>query len=266
MDFVRADPERLAGLVKALRFVARDLDEGERRVRQEFVALESDWSDVHYIEVGDRLAELLQEIHNGIVALDAQAEWLEVLIRRLDGLETPPHLMTAGTGATANVGSVDRTTRLATEPPVGAYGRLATLPFVPGALGPHRIRLLDPSDFGPEDFDWTTTIPETEFEQAFHNNDPAAYREFVMEVREVMDLLREGQPIPQRLADCYSVWFRSQPVRLDRGPDGRIDIVNGRHRLWAAIKLGLPVPVEVAGTGCTTGPRPALTRRGSRPS
>jgi ParB-like chromosome segregation protein Spo0J len=46
---------------------------------------------------------------------------------------------------------------------------------------------------------------------------------------------------------CHSVFFRNQVIRLDRTSDGKIDVVGGRHRLYACMQLGIDPPVNWAG-------------------
>lgn len=56
-----------------------------------------------------------------------------------------------------------------------------------------------------------------------------------------------AQPL-RRTADVYDMFLGSDRIRVDRRPDGSLDVVNGRHRLLIARELGIrTLPGQVSG-------------------
>ncbi|MGQ0678807.1 MAG: hypothetical protein ACT4OM_03980 [Actinomycetota bacterium] len=52
----------------------------------------------------------------------------------------------------------------------------------------------------------------------------------------------------RRTADIYDMFLGSDRIRVDRRPDGSLDVVNGRHRLLIARELGIKtLPGQVSG-------------------
>jgi len=61
------------------------------------------------------------------------------------------------------------------------------------------------------------------------------------------DARSNAQP-PRRTADVYDMFLGSERIRVDRRPDGSLNIVNGRHRLLIARELGIKsLPGQVSG-------------------
>jgi hypothetical protein len=61
------------------------------------------------------------------------------------------------------------------------------------------------------------------------------------------DARSNAQPL-RRTADVYDMFLGSDPIRVDRRPDGSLDVVNGRHRLLIAQELGIKtLPGQVSG-------------------
>lgn len=57
-----------------------------------------------------------------------------------------------------------------------------------------------------------------------------------------------GAPPLRRAADVYDMFLGSDRIRVDRGPDGSLNIINGRHRFDVARELGIDsLPGEVSG-------------------
>lgn len=50
---------------------------------------------------------------------------------------------------------------------------------------------------------------------------------------------RNGAPPLRRTADVYDMFLGTDRIRVDRRPDGTLNIVNGRHRLQVARELGI---------------------------
>lgn len=48
-----------------------------------------------------------------------------------------------------------------------------------------------------------------------------------------------GAPPLRRTADVYDMFLGSDPIRVERRPDGSISVINGRHRLQVAGELGI---------------------------
>jgi hypothetical protein len=61
------------------------------------------------------------------------------------------------------------------------------------------------------------------------------------------DARSNAQPL-RRTADVYDMFLGSDRIRVDRRPDGSMDVVNGRHRLLIARELGIKtLPGQVFG-------------------
>jgi hypothetical protein len=59
--------------------------------------------------------------------------------------------------------------------------------------------------------------------------------------------LQIGAPPLRRTADVYDMFLGSDRIRVNRRPDGSLNIVNGRHRLQIASELGIrSLPGEVS--------------------
>ena len=48
-----------------------------------------------------------------------------------------------------------------------------------------------------------------------------------------------GAPPLRRTADVYDMFLGSDPIRVERRPNGSISVINGRHRLQVAGELGI---------------------------
>lgn len=60
--------------------------------------------------------------------------------------------------------------------------------------------------------------------------------------------LAGGAPALRRSADVYDMFLGSDRIRVDRRPDGSLNIINGRHRFAVARELGIAsLPGEVSG-------------------
>lgn len=61
------------------------------------------------------------------------------------------------------------------------------------------------------------------------------------------DARSSAKPL-RRTADVYDIFLGSDRIRVDRRPDGSVDVVNGRHRLLIARELGVKrLPAQVSG-------------------
>lgn len=58
---------------------------------------------------------------------------------------------------------------------------------------------------------------------------------------------RAGAPPLRRTADVYDLFVGSNRLKVDRRPDGSLNVINGRHRLTIARELGIKsLPAQVA--------------------
>lgn len=157
-----------------------------------------------------------------VAAIVAAAKELDALAGGLSSLAEKGSQLCLGLHTTARA-----TARAAQEvPSLGACDRLRALPTMLLPSG-QTARILNLKEFSVDDFDWACTIPEVDMEQANRGRSAADYLAFVA-------------------SGDWATFCGTDPVFLDRGADGRIDIIDGRHRLWAALKLGLTVPVQVS--------------------
>jgi hypothetical protein len=61
------------------------------------------------------------------------------------------------------------------------------------------------------------------------------------------DAARDAPPL-RRTADVYDMFLGSDPIRVERRPDGTLDVINGRRRIEIAADLGLTtLPAVLAG-------------------
>lgn len=52
----------------------------------------------------------------------------------------------------------------------------------------------------------------------------------------------------RRTADVYDMFLGSDRIRVDRQPDGSLNVINGRHRFQIARELGIKtLPGQVSG-------------------
>lgn len=71
-------------------------------------------------------------------------------------------------------------------------------------------------------------------EKPHHNNQPSVY----------IEVTRRAASTGDWSQYCGHT---ADPIRLDRSPDGRIDIIDGRHRIWSALRVGTSIPVQIVG-------------------
>jgi hypothetical protein len=83
--------------------------------------------------------------------------------------------------------------------------------------------------------DWS----DCDFDAPHHATDAATWRAIAGGLAAVL----AGRPSP--MADvARSVYLASHdPIRIERRSGGRVEVIDGRHRLWHAIMAGLPAPV-----------------------
>lgn len=232
MRHVRIHGASVADLAAALRGVAAELEAGTRVVQARFDAL--DWDDEQARRSGEDLAASLDRLAQLAGTMWAQAQWLAALVSRVDELagEAGASVRMDGRGAPA-VGPVD------------AFARVSALPRMAGAPAGGGFRLLDSTRFAVVDFDWLTADPVQELQRPHHGHQPGDYLALLRVAQPMLQRVRAGKPLSTGDRACYDALFGVDPVRLERHRDGRIGITDGRHRLWAALASGLPIPVVV---------------------
>jgi hypothetical protein len=233
---VRVSTRGLLDVQREMRSCIDTLAEGRASIAHRLTTLENDWSDRAFVQMAERVHQALAAIEGQIKELWTLSQFLGVLASRVDAV--------AGQAShtSASVVAALRTAAPSRQTPLERVGALPTTRFESQAL-----RLLDPRQFSIADFDWGTPQPGVDLRQPHHGREPASYAELVRAVPGVMAAAAAGVPLnasQRKVADA----FIADPVRLGRHPNGTIDIIDGRHRLWAAMQLGITIPVTVDDT------------------
>lgn len=252
MAHLRIAAAAVAELSGGLRAVAGDLAAGVRVVRGRFAAL--DWDDLQAGLAHDDLFAALETLEHLSARLWAQAQWLAALAARVHeeaGVAPVPRSDLGraavserwrASGPSAPAPGARERAGSATVPR-DAFARLSALPAVPAMPGGRAHRLLDPTQFDPHDFDWLTDDPARDLARPHHGRSPADYLAIVRAVQPVLGRIQFGGAVAPADQVVFEAFFGLEPVRLERGRDGLIAITDGRHRLWAALSAGVPIPV-----------------------
>ena len=235
MGVINVRGDALARLSQHLRKAAEDILDDAADLLTAFVDVQSDWSDESYIEVRQRVESAMSELSTFARQLWAQSEWVSALAARVEmlgsggGQGPSPSQTKLGGGTTSPV-------------PLAPFERASALPVL-GRLGSGKLCLLDTKGFHLRDFDWSSNAPDEELRKPHHNRLPDDYQDLLRMSRQALVCVEQKRPIPEELRECHSVMFEREPVVLDRRSDGGMDIIDGRHRLFWALKMGATIPV-----------------------
>ncbi len=136
----------------------------------------------------------------------------------------------------------------------GAHLPIKPLPVEPSILRSSQgkpLTVFDVGQYTATGIDWGGP----DFVQGFDGADGhwSVGDEYVAVARllpEVMRKVNASEAIPADPTSperrCYEAFFGCDPIRIDWRLDGRPDVLDGRHRLYACMKLGISPPVSLA--------------------
>lgn len=237
---VQVSTTGLLDLQREMRACIETLAEGRASIAQQLSRLEDAWSDRAFVQMAERVNQSLAVIEAHTKELWTLSQFLGVLASRVEGVAG--HAASNATAQTAAPAVAPRTAAPVRPSPLA---RVMALPTI--QLESTTQKLLNPRDFSVADFDWGTQQPGVDFRQPHHGREPASFAELVRGVPTVIAATAAGATLDadqRRVADA----FLADPVRLGRHPNGTIDVIDGRHRLWAAMQLGISIPVTVDDT------------------
>jgi len=101
---------------------------------------------------------------------------------------------------------------------------------------------------GPESVDWgaDADFKNTFGTQSWKGRSADDYRELMAKTPALLVQCRTSgtTEVPSALALARDAYFGNDRVRLEIDNEGRVSIVNGRHRVMAAIECGATIPVS----------------------
>jgi len=189
--------------------------------------------------------EFAEEVSHDLDQLREAASEIEMIAERIEQL-VPPLEQYLSEGHTSS-------TSVSSQSPSSSPEGSRPLDGVTNDQG-HSLTLLPVSNLSAEDIEWGDSNFERTFRSETHHGYTGRdYLEFVSHLPEVLERVKEGGDIddwPSGSTEraCHSAFFRKQVIRLDRTPDGKIEVIEGRHRLYACLQLGIDPPVSWAGT------------------
>ena len=229
MGQVRAEPEELRLLSRQIRDACASVDEGSRGLLQALAELGATWQDLRYVQCGEAIRSQLGRVHAAAVHLETLASKLEILAGPLEAsLQAGPPAPRGALPATRAVGFRSRRR----EP----------------------LYWLRTGDLAPSDLDWGDAGFVAGFEADRHHGHTASD---YLDLAETLPAVRKrlaAEDAPRfspgsREARTYDAFFGGDPIRLERLPDQRLTVVDGRHRLYACMRVGVEPPVVITGAG-----------------
>lgn len=126
------------------------------------------------------------------------------------------------------------------------------------------------ADLDPACINWgaDADFPQKFSTETWKGRNADDYRELMRKTPALLAQCRTSGTagVAEDLALARDAYFGSDQVRLEIGADGRVSVVNGRHRVMAAIECGASIPVSVwRATGIDT-PKGESEAPGWRPT
>ena len=199
--------------------------------------LNDSWRDQQFREFATEISRDLNQLREAASEIEMIASRIEQLVPALERYlsESPP--------SGASISSFTSQ----------SFGKKRPLDGVTSDQG-HSLTLLSVSDLSADDIEWgDSDFGKTFRSEMHHGYTGHGYLEFASHLPEVLEHVKEGGKIddwPSGSTEraCHSAFFRKQVIRLDRTPDGKIEVIEGQHRLYACLQLGIDPPVSWAGT------------------
>lgn len=220
---VRSDPDALEAWAVALRALATAVQEHAAAVFVSFdaVANERRWTD----DVSVRFRVTLQR------RLESTSDAANRLVAIAGLLATPIASLRAYAGERPRPSAAQETRSLAEpRPVVSSRGR--PLRFI--GLG--RLR---------EELAWEPGEDHVLASEPHHGNSPADYLELARTLPAVLGRPRATLVDGSVEARAWDAFLGNDPIRIEARPDGRLSIVDGRHRLFACLRAGVAPPVDI---------------------
>lgn len=227
MVVVRVDSEEIRRLATHLRSAVTEMERRTSEVLARLDGLEDAWPD----DAGDRyresLALSLGRLSRDLELLGDSAGELERLAGRLDRY-LGASLDSSGTG-------VAGPSQPARPIPRGRKGLM---------------QMMSASGLRKAQIDWgEPTFERTFHGQSHHGYTAQDYLNLAGQLPKVITAIEqgsEGAEYPHGSAErrVYDAFWGSSAIELLRLPDGRIEVIEGRHRLFACLELGIDPPVH----------------------
>lgn len=210
---VHADPEALRALARRTRELCDDAGRGRDTVLRELVFLRERWNDARYAEAYERLVPTMDRVRAGLDALDSASARLDRLAAALDVY------LRAGATASADARSA-----------AAIAGRDRRGPVSLALLRTSTIEWTSP-DFGIEFYRATDKGHAGDGYLALARGLPAVRRS--VERGDAASL-----PPGSAARRCWEAFYGSDPIRIEKRA-GRLDVIDGRHRLFACLALDI---------------------------
>ena len=238
MGQMHADPEELRRIAKQQRAFVETFGDRHGRLRAMLQRLNNSWRDRQFREFAEEVSHDLDQLREAASEIEMIAERIEQLVPPLEQYLSEGH-----TSSTSVSYQSQSSSSKGSRP----------LDGVTSDQG-HPLTLLPVSGLSVDDIKWgDLDFGKTFKSETHHGYTGRDYLEFASHLPEVLEHVKEGGDIddwPSGSAEraCHSAFFRKQVIRLDRTPDGKIEVIEGRHRLYACLQLGIDPPVSWAGT------------------
>lgn len=247
---IHGDPEAMARLAKLLSEAADVVraTTSAARLAAETFTRGGAWPDMKGRAAADRMVEAAGRIDRSAAELSQITDRVKSLTRSYGLAAEPARSSTPGVvqGSRPVKGSIDAG---------GDRASVAAVPPEPGPTGEvitRRGQAFEVWSFAgmdPASIDWgaDSDFPSKFGSESWKGHSPDDYRALTGAVSALLDACRAGSPddVPDHLGGPRDSYFGTEPVRLELPKGGGVFIVNGRHRVMAAIEAGASIPVSV---------------------
>lgn len=252
MGQVHADPEELRRIARQQRAFMERLRDRHDRLLAMLSRLNDSWRDQQF-------KEFAEEVTHDLNQLREAASQIEMMAGRIEQLALPlEDYLSEGLDSGVSEVQYKSGDELSSPPPPPPAGKSSGSKNNPlndvTSDQEHSLTLLSVADLSMEDIEWGRPDFENTFKtETHHGYTGEDYLEFVSHLPEVIEHVKEGGNLDAWSSGstkraCHSAFFRKQVIRLDRTPEGKIDVIEGRHRLYACLQRGIDPPVSWAGT------------------
>lgn len=244
MAIVRADPDSLREFVVEAQSTGARLREGwDTLIRGWFVDVRNAWDDDAARETEQQLTAVNYALRNCLDALELGARRLASHAGRLEAyLSSSPVPLPV------------RAPSLVVSPPSTSTPKPASARWGPtgttvSSRAGQPLELWSFAGASPGDFDWGDEAFPTAFEtESHHGNTADVYRRWVSAAANVVGQVREqgwDAVSGDEARQVRDVFMGSEPPRIVLRGDGSKPVVESRHRVLAAVKQGVTIPVHV---------------------
>jgi len=244
------DPDAMAELGNAVRGLALNLDRLRGNLLHTLTELRATWRDSGGAQYETKLMGCLDEYYRATRELEAAARPLDSLRERLNHYLSATLASPSGLETTASSAVRGAPATLIGVPSRGVVGRI-----VPVTGGTTARTLVPAAWLRNARIEWA--LENNDMKTAFHSTTHHGY--------DAKDYLKLASALPAVLAAleapessmdvfferesgeyrAYRAFFGSDPIRIERTSDNLLNVIDGRHRLFACMELGVDAPVEL---------------------